>query len=83
MALWSRKPEKGLVWYTDQGSQYASDSHRSLLEDYGVIQSMSRKSNCWDNAVSESFFHSLKTELLHHVQFKTRDTAKQAIFDYI
>ena len=83
MALWSRKPAKGLVWHTDQGSQYASDSHRQLLEQHGVIQSMSRKGNCWDNAVSESFFHSLKTELVHHCRFKTRDDAKQAIFDYI
>ena len=83
MALWSRKPEKGLVWHTDRGSQYASECHRSLLKEHGVIQSMSRKGNCWDNAVSESFFHSLKTECVHHCQFKTREEAKQAIFDYI
>ena len=83
MALWSRKPAKGLIWHTDRGSQYASDSHRTLLKDHGIIQSMSRKGNCWDNAVSESFFHSLKTELAHHYQFKTREEAKQTIFDYI
>lgn len=83
MALWSRKPAKGLIWHTDRGSQYASDSHRTLLKDHGIIQSMSRKGNCWDNAVSESFFHSLKTELVHHYQFKTREEAKQTIFDYI
>lgn len=83
MALWSRKPAKGLIWHTDRGSQYASDKHRALLEEHGVIQSMSRKGNCWDNAVSESFFHTLKTELVHHCQFKTRQEAKQAIFDYI
>ena len=75
MAIWKRKPTKGLVWHSDRGSQYASDSH--------IIQSMSRKGNCWDNAVSESFFHTLKTELVHHCQFKTRTEAKQAIFEYI
>ena len=83
MALWARKPEKGLIWHTDRGSQYASESHRALLKDHGVIQSMSRKGNCWDNAVAESFFHSLKTEWVHHCQFKTQEEAKQAIFDYI
>ena len=83
MALWSRKPEKGLIWHTNRGSQYASESHRALLKEHGIIQSMSRKGDCWDNAVSESFFHSLKTELIHHCQFKTRQQARQAIFDYI
>lgn len=62
MAVWKRKPEKGLLWHTDRGSQYASDSHRALLKQHGIQQSMSRKGNCWDNAVSESFFHTLKTE---------------------
>lgn len=62
MALWVRKPNKGLISHTDRGSQYASYSHRKLLKSYGVIQSMSRKGNCWDNAVAESFFHTLKTE---------------------
>ena len=83
MALWKRKPEKGLVWHTDRGSQYASESHRLLLEQHGIRQSMSRKGNCWDNAVSESFFHTLKTELIHHETFRNRDEAKQAIFEYI
>jgi len=83
MAIWTRKPHKGLVWHTDRGSQYASDSHRALLKEHHVTHSMSRKGNCWDNAVSESFFHTLKTELIHHCQFKTRDEAKQAIFEYI
>lgn len=54
-----------------------------LLKDHHVTQSMKRKGNCWDNAVSESFFHTLKTELTHHCQFKTREDAKQAIFEYI
>ncbi len=83
MAIWKRKPSKGLVWHTDRGSQYASDSHRKLLGDHGIIQSMSRKGNCRDNAVSESFFHTLKTELVHHQKFRIRDEAKQVIFEYI
>lgn len=83
MALWARKPGHGLIWHTDRGSQYASESHRNLLKDHGVIQSMSRKGDCWDNAVSESFFHTLKVELVHQASFKTREEAKQAIFEYI
>lgn len=83
MAIWKRKPGHGLMWHTDRGSQYASDSHRALLKDHGIIQSMSRKGNCWDNAVSESFFHTLKIELIHQIKFKTREEAKQAIFEYI
>ena len=83
MALNNRKPPPQLIWHTDRGSQYASDSHRELLEDHDILQSMSRKGDCWDNAVSESFFHSLKTELVHHERFKTRAEANQAIFEYI
>ncbi len=89
MALWKRKPGKDLIWHSDRGSQYASDSHRAILKEHHVIQSMSRKGNCWEwlpygyNSVSESFFHTLKTELTHHCQFKTREGAKQVIFEYI
>lgn len=83
MALWTRKPKKGLIWHTDQGSQYASDSHREIIDDHGIVQSMSRRGNCWDNAVAESFFHTLKTELTHHYNFKTREEAKNKIFEYI
>jgi putative transposase len=83
MALWKRKPDKGLLWHTDRGSQYASESHRALLKQHGIRQSMSRKGNCWDNSVSESFFHTLKTELIHQQTYQTRDQAKQAIFEYI
>lgn len=83
MAIWKRKPAKGLLWHTDRGSQYASESHRALLKQYGIRQSMSRKGNCWDNAVSESFFHTLKTELIHHQNFGYRDDARQAVFEYI
>ena len=83
MAISSRKPEKGLIWHTDRGSQYASYSHRDLLLKNGIIQSMSRKGNCWDNAVAESFFHTLKTELIYHEIYETRDEANQSIFEYI
>ncbi len=83
MAIWKRKPDKGLLWHTDRGSQYASESHRTLLKQHGIRQSMSRKGNCWDNAVSESFFHTLKTELIHQQTFQTRAQAKQAVFEYI
>ncbi len=84
MAIVNRRPKtEGLIWHTDQGSQYASDSHRLLLRDFGIIQSMSRKGNCWDNAVSESFFHTLKTELVNHRKYNTRGEAKNEIFEYI
>jgi putative transposase len=83
MAIWSRKPKRGLLWHTDRGSQYAADSHREIIAAHGIVQSMSRKGNCWDNAVSESFFHTLKTELTHHTIFKTKEEARNAIFEYI
>jgi len=62
MAINKRKPPKGVIWHTDRGSQYASYEHRDLLQQHGIVQSMSRKGNCWDNAVAESFFHTLKSE---------------------
>jgi len=83
MALQNRNPPMKLIWHTERGSQYASDSHRRLLDGHGIIQSMSAKGDCWDNAVSESFFHSLKTELVHHERFATRAEANQAIFEYV
>jgi putative transposase len=83
MAIWKRKPKRDLLWHTDRGSQYASDSHRKLLRQHGIQQSMSRKGNCWDNAVSESFFHTLKTECVNHENYATRETARKSIFDYI
>jgi transposase InsO family protein len=83
MALTRRNPPSGLLWHTDRGSQYASYEHKDLLQKYGIIQSMSRKGNCWDNAVAESFFHSLKTELVYHEIFETRAQANQKVFEYI
>jgi transposase InsO family protein len=83
MAIWKRKPPKGLLWHSDRGSQYAATSHRKLLKQFGIRQSMSRKGNCWDNAVAESFFHTLKTERVHHQRYQTRAEAKKDIFEYI
>lgn len=83
MAIWRRKPETGLIWHTDRGSQYASASHRRILKQHQILQSMSRKGNCWDNAVAESFFGTLKKELVHQCQFKNQQEAKNAIFEYI
>jgi transposase InsO family protein len=84
MAIWKRKPKRGgLIWHTDRGSQYASESHRSILKDHDIIQSMSRKGDCWDNAVAESFFKTLKTELTNHYQLNDQQEAKNVIFEYI
>jgi transposase InsO family protein len=75
--------EGELVAHSDRGSQYASEAYRSRLRLAGVIASMSRQGNCWDNAHVESFFHTLKTELVYRKSFKTREEAKQAIFEWI
>ena len=83
MAIWKRKPPKGLMVHSDRGSQYASDLYQKTIKDNGFICSMSRKGNCWDNAPSESFFHTLKTELTYHRRYQTRQEAKQEIFEYI
>jgi len=83
MALWKRNPAEGLIFHSDRGSQYASDSHRTLLDDHGFKASMSKKGDCWDNAVAESFFHTLKIELVHHCDYETRDDARASIFEYI
>jgi len=83
MAIKHRTPPKGLMWHTDRGSQYASGNHRELCQKYGIIQSMSRKGNCWDNAVAESFFHTLKTELVYQTTYETKAQANQSIFEYI
>jgi putative transposase len=82
-ALWRRRPGKGLLVHSDRGVQYASTEFRDLLKDHHCIQSMSRKGNCWDNAVAESFFHTLKTQLIYHVRFKDKDEAEQGLFNYI
>jgi len=83
MAIAHRNPPKGLLWHTDRGSQYASYSHKDLLQKYEINQSMSRKGNCWDNAVAESFFKTLKNDLVYQTYFYTKRQAKQEIFEYI
>ena len=69
--------------HSDRSSQYVSDPYQKLLRDNHFICSMSLKGNCRDNAVAESFFHTLKTELIHHKDFQTREEAQQAKFEYI
>jgi len=83
MAIWRRKPGKGLLHHSDRGVQYASGAYQALLETYGILCSMSRKGDCWDNAVTESFFHTLKTELVYHEDFQTRREAQRKIFEYL
>lgn len=83
MAIKHRNPPQGLLWHTDRGSQYASYSHKDLLAQYGITQSMSRKGNCWDNAVAESFFKTLKGDLVYKTYFYTKKQAQQEIFEYI
>jgi putative transposase len=83
MALEQRSPTAGLLAHSDRGSQYASADYQELLAEHGMRCSMSRKGDCWDNAVVESFFATLKTELLDQEIFRTRAQARAAIFDYI
>ena len=83
MAIINRRPLAGLIFHSDRGVQYASEAFRKLLERHGFVQSMSRKGDCWDNAVAESFFHSLKTEHVYFEDCKTRAEAIGKIFEYI
>jgi len=83
MAYWRRRPPPGLITHSDRGSQYCSQRYRDLLDRNRMICSMSRKGNCWDNAVAESFFHTLKVELIHGHRFAERETLRQAVFEYI
>lgn len=83
MALWRRHFPRNVLFHSDRGSQYCSYDYQHLLKTNGFICSMSRKGNCWDNAPSESFFHTLKVELIHDEKYTTRDAAKKSIFEYI
>lgn len=83
MALFRRGTHSSLLLHSDRGSQYASDNFQQLLQEHRIECSMSGKGDCWDNAVMESFFHSMKTECIHHERFQTRDEAKKVVFDYI
>ena len=83
MAIGQRQPAAGLIMHTDRGSQYGADSYRQLLTQHGIQPSMSRKGNGWDNAVAESFFHTLKTALIYLEDFDTHEHAQTAVFEYI
>ncbi len=83
MAIWQRRPKAGLIHHSDRGSQYASHAFRKLLKKHGIQGSMSRKGDCWDNAVVESFFGSLKQERVHWRNYQTRYEAQQDILNYI
>ncbi len=83
MALARRRPPRGLLHHSDRGSQYASGDYRRTLDRHGIVCSMSRRGNCWDNAVAESFFATLKVELVHDAAWATRATARAELFDYI
>lgn len=83
MAWWRRKRPKDVMHHSDRGSQYASLEYRELLGHYGMKQSMSRKGNCWDNSPTERVFRTLKSEWLDRFDFKTKDEAKAAVWDYI
>ena len=83
MAIWRRRPKAGLIHHSDRGSQYASKAFRRLLKAHGILGSMSRKGDCWDNAVAESFFGSLKQERVQWKHYQTRLEAQQDILQYI
>jgi transposase InsO family protein len=83
MAVSRRLPGEGLVAHSDRGSQYASEHYQRLLASHGIACSMSRRGDCWDNAPMESFFASLKKELVHDADFATRAEARAALFEYI
>lgn len=83
MAVDQRRPTPGLIHHSDRGVQYAAGDFRDLLDEHGIDASMSRKGNCYDNAAKESFFHTLKTELVHHELYRTRAEARASVFDYI
>lgn len=83
MALRQRQPGPGLIHHSDRGVQYASADYRSVLAAHGLVASMSRQGNCYDNATMEAFWSSLKNELIHRRRFATRAEARTAIFDYI
>lgn len=83
MALAQRRPEPGLIFHTDRGCQYTSGEFRELLADHQIVASLSRPGQCWDNAVAESFFSTLKEELIYRGSWPTRAAARRAIFEYV
>jgi transposase InsO family protein len=83
MAIQRRRPGPGLVHHSDRGSQYAAGDYRKILQAATITQSMSRKGNCWDNAPMESFFGTLKTELVHQCEYPDRHAARRDLFAYV
>jgi len=83
MAVGREHPQPGLIFHSDRGIQYACNQFRKKLDEYKMSQSMSRKGNCWDNAPAESFFNTLKVELIYTKKYKSRTEAKDDVFEYI
>jgi transposase InsO family protein len=83
MAVQQRRPKGAVLHHSDRGVQYACDAYQASLTRHGLQPSMSRRGNCYDNAVTESFFGTLKTELVHHQRYATREAARQSLFEYI
>jgi len=83
MALTHRRPAGELLHHSDRGVQYASDAYQAALAEHGIGVSMSRKGDCYDNAVAESFFSTLKRELVHHERYADHDEARRSLFEYI
>ena len=83
MALERRRPQNGLLHHSDRGVQYASDDYQHLLASHGITVSMSGRGDCWDNAMMESFWATLKTELVHQQRYVTREQARASIFEYV
>lgn len=83
MAIFRRKRPEGVIVHSDRGSQYCSHAYRQLLQQHDLVGSMSAKGNCYDNACAESFFHSLKVEVIHGEQFASRESMRQTVFEYI
>ena len=83
MALEDRRSPQGLPHHSDRGSQVASHEYQALLAEHGIVSSMCRRANCWDNAVAESFFASLKMELVYRSRWRTGDEARSALLEYI
>lgn len=82
-ALWRRNPSPGLIFHSDRGVQYAATVVKEVLKEHKITQSMSGKGNCYDNAIMETFFHSLKTEWVYFENYQTRAEARQSIFEYV
>ena len=83
MAIWRRHKPTDVIVHTDRGSQYCSRAYQAIIDQHGLLCSMSARGNCYDNACAESFFHTLKVEAIHGEQFLTREAMRQTVFEYI